>query len=55
MTQAEIADHIGTTAVDLSTKIREAILAGNAGAAVDWAAALRDTAVAFAEVTDEEG
>jgi hypothetical protein len=51
---SELVDHITTTAIDLSQKVRESVLAGNAHAAVDWSAALENTCAAIETVKDEE-
>jgi hypothetical protein len=51
---SDLTDDITTTAIDLSQKVREAILAGNAHAAVDWATALENTCAALETVKDEE-
>jgi hypothetical protein len=51
---SELSEHISLTAIDLSQKVRECILGGNATGAVDWSAALENTCAALASVTDEE-
>jgi len=40
MTADELLEHLAVTIADLSTKLREAVLAGNSGAAADWGSAL---------------
>jgi hypothetical protein len=53
LTREELAREIAITITDLSAKVREAILAGNSGAAVEWAQALCDTCNAHRIVSEE--
>lgn len=47
-----IEEDLGTTVLDVSQKVREMILSGNAQAAVEWASALRDTTGAWREARE---
>lgn len=53
MDPAEIERDLATSVLDLSAKVREAVLAGNAGGAVEWAGALRDATAAWREVAEQ--
>lgn len=45
---------VETTVVDLSAKVRESVLAGNAAGATDWASALRDACAALRDLEEIE-
>lgn len=47
MNHAELQEDLATTAANVAEQLRAAILAGNAGAAREWAAALRDATNAY--------
>jgi hypothetical protein len=51
---SELVDDLERTILDLSLKVRESVLASNAHAGVDWAAALESACAAYDYVNETE-
>jgi hypothetical protein len=54
MTREEMAEAVRSTVQECNTNVQAAILAGNATNAADWAGALKDAAIAYVELSEDD-